>query len=161
MAPSVRARWSTPVNETLVRKLAGGDFLEQQRNVGLIGGTRTDRSHLVVAIARACIRSGRRGRFLNAVDLVNKLAPIARNARRISSAASTCSPSVPNAWRRDGSLLDELGYLPFAQTGGQLLFHLISRYERTSIIVPATLVLGGWPVRHSDRTNGASMAYLR
>jgi hypothetical protein len=36
------------------------------------------------------------------------------------SAASTCSPSVSNAWRRDGSLLDELGYLPFAQAGGQL-----------------------------------------
>ena len=159
-APSEATR--PPVKETLVRELACGDFLEQQRNVGLIGGTRTGRSHLAVAIARACIRSGGRGRFLNAVDLVNKLAPIARDARRISSAASTCSPSVPNAWRRDGSLLDELGYLPFAQTGGQLLFHLISRlYERTSIIVPATLVLGGWPVRHCARTNGASMAQVR
>ena len=38
--------------------------------------------------------------------------------------------------RRDLVILDELGYLPFAQTGGQLLFHLVSRlYERTSIIV--------------------------
>jgi len=36
----------------------------------------------------------------------------------------------------DFVILDELGYLPFAQAGGQLLFHLISRlYERTSIIV--------------------------
>ena len=31
-------------------------------------------------------------------------------------------------------ILDELGYLPFSQTGGALLFHLISKlYERTSI----------------------------
>src|SRR5438270_13680606 len=37
--------------------------------------------------------------------------------------------------RMDFIILDELGYLPFAQTGGQLLFHLISRlYERTSVI---------------------------
>ena len=36
-------------------------------------------------------------------------------------------------------VLDELGYLPFAQSGGQLLFHLISRlYETTSIVVPPT-----------------------
>ena len=63
----------TPVNETLVRDLAGGEFLEHQRNVVLIGGTGTGKSHLAVGIARACIRSGKRGRFFNVVDLVNKL----------------------------------------------------------------------------------------
>jgi len=36
-------------------------------------------------------------------------------------------------------VLDELGYLPFAQSGGQLLFHLISRlYEQTSVIMTTT-----------------------
>jgi hypothetical protein len=44
--------------------------------------------------------------------------------------------TVLACWRRAFIVLDELGYLPFAQTGGQLLFHLISRlYERTSVIV--------------------------
>ena len=51
----------TPVNETLVRDLAAGEFLEQQRNVVLIGGTGTGKSHLAVSIARACIRRGKRG----------------------------------------------------------------------------------------------------
>ncbi|MGY0794664.1 ATP-binding protein, partial [Azospirillum argentinense] len=46
----------TPVNETLVRDLAGGAFLAQQRNVVLVGGTGTGKTHLAVAIARACIR---------------------------------------------------------------------------------------------------------
>ncbi len=48
----------TPVNETLVRDLAGGDFLAHQRNVVLVGGTGTGKTHLAIAIARACIRNG-------------------------------------------------------------------------------------------------------
>jgi DNA replication protein DnaC len=61
----------TPVNETLVRDLAGGRFLLQQRNLVLVGGTGTGKTHIAVGIARACIRGGARGRFFNVVDLVN------------------------------------------------------------------------------------------
>src|SRR6516225_4715221 len=63
----------TPINETLVNELAGGTFLAQQRNAVLVGGTGTGKSHLAIAIARNCIRSGARGPFYNVVDLLNRL----------------------------------------------------------------------------------------
>jgi DNA replication protein DnaC len=63
----------TPINETLVRDLAAGGFIAQQRNAVLIGGTGTGKTHLAIAVARSCIRSGARGRFYNVVDLVNRL----------------------------------------------------------------------------------------
>jgi DNA replication protein DnaC len=107
----------TPINETLVRDLAGGGFIAQQRNAVLVGGTGTGKTHLAIAIARSCIRAGSRGRFYNVVDLVNRLETEARNARQ--------GRLADHLTRMDFVILDELGYLPFAQSGGQLLFHLI------------------------------------
>ena len=116
------------IDEGLVRELATGAFLDARRNAIFIGGTGTGKTHLCIAVASAVIRAKARGRFYNLVDLVNQLEQ--------EKAAGRSGRLVEKLLRYDLIVIDELGYLPFSQSGGQLLFHLISKlYENTSLLI--------------------------
>jgi DNA replication protein DnaC len=129
---------ASPVNEALVRALHDGDFLKTQRNAVCVGGTGTGKTHIGIAITANCVRRGARARFFNLIDLVNRL--------EAESRAGRAGRLADQLTRVDLVVLDELGYLPFSQSGGQLLFHLISKlYSRTSVLITTNLSFAEWP----------------
>ena len=129
---------ASKVDQDLVKQLATLKFTDTAQNVVLIGGPGTGKTHLATAIAVSGIAmKGKRVRFYSTVDLVNVL-----EKEKLDGKAGRIALSL---MRMDLVILDELGYLPFSQAGGALLFHLLSKlYEHTSVAITTNLSFSEW-----------------
>jgi len=126
------------VDRSLITELADLSFTEGAHNVVFIGGTGTGKTHLATALGVSGItQHSKRVRFYSTVDLVNLLEQ--------EKAAGKAGKLAFALMRMDLVILDELGYLPFSQAGGALLFHLLSKlYEHTSVMITTNLTFKEW-----------------
>jgi DNA replication protein DnaC len=144
----------TSLNETLVRELLRGEYIERRENVLLVGNPGTGKTHLATALGFAACTAGKRVRFTSTTALVTLLLEMRENR--------SLQRFHKQLERLDLLILDELGYVPFAKAGAELLFDVVARaYERSSLIVTTNLPFENWTeVLGSERLTGAMLDRL-
>jgi len=125
------------LSKEAVFQLAGGEYIAKHENLIMVGPTGVGKTHLAVALGTIACSQGRRVRFYTAAGLVNELCE-AKEQRQLSKLEARLE-------KQELVVLDEVGYVPFSQDGGRLLFNFISsKYERGSLIITSNLEFAKW-----------------
>ena len=138
------------LNRQLIHELSRGTYIQEHRNVILLGRSGTGKTHLATALGVEACRGGMRTRFVTGCGLANELIE-ARHERDLSRAVQRYS--------RYGLLvLDELGYVPLSREGADLLFQVLAeRHERGSVIVTTNLGFADWTQVFGDANLTAAL----
>ena len=102
------------------------EWVGAKENLCLVGPAGTGKSHLLVALGRHAVESGKRVRYFSATDLVETLYR--------GLADNSVGRVIEQILRADLILIDEIGFAPMDDTGAQLFFRLVAgAYERKSL----------------------------
>jgi DNA replication protein DnaC len=125
------------ISAARVRALAEGGYIERAEPVVFIGECGTGKTHLLTGLCVAACRQKRRVRFTTAAGLVNELVE-AKQQLQLRRALAR--------WARyDLIAIDEVGYVPVAEIGAELLFQVIAeRAEQAAVILTTNLPFSEW-----------------
>ncbi len=125
------------LSATKIRELAEGSYIDRAEPVVFIGECGTGKTHLLTGLCVAACQQKRRVRFTTAAGLVNELVEAKQQLqlRRVMA-----------RWERyDLIAIDEVGYVPLAEVGAELLFQVISeRSEKAAVILTTNLPFSEW-----------------
>lgn len=138
------------LNKQKVLELAQGGYLAHAEPILMVGNPGLGKTHLAIGLALAACRQGHRVRFYNAAALVNDLLE-AQDAHRLSRFMTA-------ALKHDLIVLDELGFIPFAPAGAQLIFQFCSTlYEHVALLVTTNLRFADWTQVFGDERLTAAL----
>jgi len=142
------------LNKATVLNLARGEYIDQKENLIFMGNSGTGKTHLATAMGLRACQQGRKVRFFTAAGLVNHLVE-AQGALRLSGFQRTLA-------NLDLIIIDEIGYVPFSESGARLFFQAAAEsYERRSILMTTNLDFSKWPqVFHCEQLTGAMLDRL-
>ncbi|HET7006526.1 MAG TPA: IS21-like element helper ATPase IstB [Candidatus Binatia bacterium] len=125
------------VSAPQIRELAEGGYINRAEPIIFIGDSGTGKTHLATGLCFAACRQKKRVRFITAAGLVNELVE-AQHHNQLGRALQR--------WTRyDLIAIDEMGYVPFAQVGAELMFQVISeRAERATLVITTNLPFSEW-----------------
>ena len=125
-------------------------FVQEKKNVVILGPTGCGKSHLATALAYKACEQGIRTLFSTAINIVNILSASLSDQTFIHKLNRFTRPSLLT--------IDELGYLPIDKRGSDLLFQVIDRrYERGSVIITSNRPFKQWDKVFNDATIAAAV----
>jgi DNA replication protein DnaC len=134
----------------LFRDLAGGNYIQEHRNVIFLGRSGAGKTHMATALGIEACRNKFRTRFVSCYGLVNELME-ARQERALQRL-------VQRYVRYDLLILDELGYIPFSKEGAELLFQVLAeRHEKGSVMITTNLGFADWTQVFGDPVMTAAL----
>ena len=142
------------LNKALVLELARSEYVSRRENIIAVGNSGTGKTHIVLGLGLAACQKGLSVGFTTAAALVHELIEARDEKRLLRLQRQLVTYKL--------LIIDELGYVPFSQTGAELLFEVFSRrYERGSTIVTSNLPFDEWTgVFASERLTGALLDRL-
>jgi DNA replication protein DnaC len=142
------------LNKALVLELARSEYVSRRENIIAVGNSGTGKTHIVLGLGLAACQKGLSVGFITAAALVHELIEARDEKRLLRLQRQYAGYKL--------LIIDELGYVPFSQTGAELLFEVFSqRYERGSTIVTSNLPFDEWTgVFASERLTGALLDRL-
>jgi len=120
-----------------ILNLTSLEFVQQKKDVILIGNPGTGKSFLAKCIAYAATQAGKKVLFTTAMDMINHLIA--------AEADQSLLKKLHFYQSQDLLVIDEIGYLPLGQQGSNLFFQVIShRHDLKTTMITTNLPFAQW-----------------
>jgi DNA replication protein DnaC len=131
------------LDRKLIAELSTLRFVEERRNVILLGPPGVGKTHLGIALGVAATEAGYRTYFTSAVDMVQALQSAHLEGLAALKLRTYVQPSL--------LVIDELGYLPMDQASANWIFQVVTRrYDKGSILLTSNRGFSDWGQVFSD-----------